>query len=127
MAKDYKVGFKKPPKATQFKKGRSGNPKGRPKGTKNLMSDLEEELQEVIPLKESGKDKRVSKQRALIKSLMAKAVKGDTRSANLLLNMIMKVLVPAQTPEAEEELSDTDLEIIEAFKRRALMAAKERE
>lgn len=91
------------------------------------MSDLEEELQEVIPLKESGKDKRVSKQRALIKSLMAKAVKGDTRSANLLLNMILKVLVPTQAPEVEEQLSDTDLEILEAFRRRAVLAAKDKE
>jgi len=29
--KDKKVGYKKPPKKTQFKKGKSGNPKGRPK------------------------------------------------------------------------------------------------
>tara|TARA_Y100000590_G_scaffold155765_1_gene179048 strand:- start:267 stop:593 length:327 start_codon:yes stop_codon:yes gene_type:complete len=27
--------YKKPPKHSQFKKGKSGNPKGRPKGSKN--------------------------------------------------------------------------------------------
>lgn len=76
MAKDYETGFKKPPKKTRFKKGKSGNPKGRPKGTKNLKTDLEEELQELIHLKEGGKNKHVSKQRAVIKALMAKAVRG---------------------------------------------------
>ena len=29
----YEVGYKRPPKHTRFKKGHSGNPKGRPKGT----------------------------------------------------------------------------------------------
>lgn len=27
---DYEIGYKKPPKNSQFKKGKSGNPKGRP-------------------------------------------------------------------------------------------------
>lgn len=127
MTEDYEIGFKKPPKKNQFEKGQSGNPKGRPKSTKNLKTDLEEELQELIHLKEGGKDKHVSKQRALIKALMAKAVKGDARAANLLLNMILKVLIPTQTDEIDETLSSDDLAILEAFKERVLEAAKTKE
>ena len=51
----YEVGYRKPPKATQFKQGQSGNPHGRPKGTKNLKTDLIEELGEHITLSEGGK------------------------------------------------------------------------
>ena len=127
MAKDYETGFKKPPKKTQFEKGQSGNPKGRPKGTKNLKTDLEEELQELIHLKEGGKDKHVSKQRALIKALMAKAVKGDARAANLLLNMILKVLIPTQADDVDETLSSDHRAILDAFKERVLEAAKTKE
>ena len=127
MTEDYEIGFKKPPKKNQFEKGQSGNPKGRPKSTKNLKTDLEEELQELIHLKEGGKDKHVSKQRALIQALMAKAVKGDARAANLLLNMILKVLIPTQTDDVDETLSSDDLAILEAFKERVLEAAKTKE
>jgi hypothetical protein len=80
MAK-YKVGFGRPPKATQFKPGRSGNPKGRPQGSRNLATDLAAELGEPITVREDGRHRRVSKQRALIKSLMAKSLQGDVRAA----------------------------------------------
>ena len=42
----YKVGYGKPPKARQFKRGKSGNPKGRTKCSLNLAIDLTAELGE---------------------------------------------------------------------------------
>lgn len=48
MSSDPPVGYKKPPVAKQFQPGQSGNPAGRPKGSKNLKSELAEELQERI-------------------------------------------------------------------------------
>jgi hypothetical protein len=63
---DSKVGYGNPPKATRFKPGHSGNPKGRPKGSRNLATDLAAELGEQITVREEGHSRRITKQRALI-------------------------------------------------------------
>jgi hypothetical protein len=62
MATDYEIGFKRPPKASQFKKGESANPRGRPKGTRNLKTDLAEELASWVTMTVQGKKRTVSKQ-----------------------------------------------------------------
>ena len=122
MSDDYNVGYQKPPKHSQFKPGSSGNPKGRPKGTKNLKTELNEELLEKIQIKEGGTFKKVSKQRAVLKSLMAKAVQGDTKAAMIILNMTSKYQDNEPEITVEEILSDTDAAILEEFKAK-LMAS----
>jgi hypothetical protein len=99
--KDYEVGYQKPPKQSQFKPGKSGNPMGRPKGTKDLATDLREELSQMIQVTENGKPQRISKQRAVLKALSAKAVKGDTRAIGIILNLLPSV------EQAEKELDET--------------------
>jgi len=92
MPKDYEIGYGRPPKHSQFKKGRSGNPNGRPKGTKNLKTDLLEELAESVVVREGDRSIRMSKQRAMVKSLLARTLKGDTRAAAQLLSLIFRYI-----------------------------------
>ena len=113
--KSYDVGYGKPPRGSRFKPGQSGNPRGRPKGTRNLKTDLEEELKETITVSESGRSKRLSKQRALVKAMVAKALKGDARSMALLLGLIDKLISPDEPNAGDASLSPEDAKIIEAF------------
>jgi hypothetical protein len=74
---DSKVGYRRPPVNTRFQPGQSGNARGRPKGTANLRSDLRDEMSELIRVREGERNLKVSKQRAMLKALVAKALKGD--------------------------------------------------
>lgn len=115
---EYKVGYKRPPKATQFKPGQSGNPKGRPKGVKNLATDLKEELEERITVTEGGKPLQVTKQRAMFKTLMAKALKGDSRAANVLINLAISIEQSEGTEKPDHVFPEEDLAIIKNLKER---------
>ena len=123
MSNDYDVGYRRPPKATRFEPGKSGNPKGRPKGSKNLSADLKEVLDEIMTVKEAGKTKRISKQRAMVMSLMARAIKGDVRATNTLFAMILRLL-PEEQGEDESILHVDDLKLLQEFEESILVAAR---
>lgn len=55
---NYDVGFGKPPEKSQFRKGVSGNSKGRPKGALNMATVLERTLREKITVNENGREER---------------------------------------------------------------------
>lgn len=119
MSEDYETGYGKPPKKHQFQKGQSGNPKGRKKGTKNLRTDLEEELNESIALTEGGEPKKVSKQRAILKATVAKAIKGDVRATQTILNLMADVLGNEDT-KTEAPLAKDEEGLLELLAERAL-------
>jgi hypothetical protein len=115
MPADYEIGFKRPPKASQFKKGESANPRGRPKGTRNLKTDLAEELASRVTITVQGKRRTVSKQQAFVMATLANAMKGHAAAANLLFKM-MHLLEPSTTAEEESpQLSVTDQQIIDEY------------
>lgn len=84
---DYKVGYKKPPKGTQFKKGQSGNPNGRPKKSKNANKLAHDLLNEEMQFTENGELQSASKREVTLRTQTAKAVKGDHRATDRVLAM----------------------------------------
>jgi hypothetical protein len=111
----YEVGYGKPPKHTQFKPGQSGNRHGRPPGTRNLKTDLAEELAERIAINEGGRKRAVSKQRAMLKQLMAKALRGDVRAADTILRLRERLFEIQAETDARAAISAQDQEIISDF------------
>ena len=117
---DYEVGYQKPPKHSRFRRGQSGNPRGRPQGTKNLKTDLMEELSEKIVVREGDRSQKISKQRALLKSVVNRAIQGDPRATAIALSTMMRLLDTGEgAPDVEDSLFDDELAILRAYEARA--------
>jgi hypothetical protein len=84
----YDIGFGKPPKRAQFKKGHSGNPGGRPRGALNVATVLERALREKVIVTENGRRKTVNKLQAAITQLTNKASSGDLKAFQLLTALL---------------------------------------
>lgn len=87
---DDNVGYGKPPRKHRFQKGRSGNPNGRPRKTKNMDTLINRELDSLVTLKEGGREIRVPKREAIIKRLVIKALQGEPRQIEYLVQYCEK-------------------------------------
>lgn len=88
---NHRVGYGRPPKEHQFRPGQSGNPSGRPKGARSFDTDLRDELGEVISISDGNKTIEVTKQRAIIKTLLRMAISGDPRAIATIVGSCARV------------------------------------
>lgn len=84
---DYSVGYGKPPVHTRFKKGQSGNPKGRATGTRNLQSLYLEERDAKVTVTENGQRRIVTKGAIAIKTLFSNVAKGQPKAFDQVLKL----------------------------------------
>ena len=111
------IGYGKPPRRHQFRKGRSGNPRGRPKGSKNLSTLLLKSVNERVTVMDEGRPKRISKLEVMHKRLANKGATGDLKA----LQMILQRLEQLETPSAGNESSafdEADQQVIQELQQR---------
>ncbi|HLM82210.1 MAG TPA: DUF5681 domain-containing protein [Terriglobales bacterium] len=110
---DYEVGYGKPPKVSQFKKGESGNPRGRAKHTRNLKTDLTRILGQKISVREGDRKFKVSGQEGVLMSLMAKSLKGDTKAITTLINLAVRIFgTEGAFPDAGERFTPQEQQML---------------
>lgn len=125
MAKPLKskVGYKNPPKHGQFKKGESGNAKGRPKAAKGIKTLLAKELGSKITIGTDGQKRRVRRSEALIKGLVNDALRGKDRPRDTVLRYADAIEQAAQATRSQE-LSAEDRAILDRYFERRLVQLK---
>jgi hypothetical protein len=120
-----KPGYKRPPKATQFKRGRSGNPTGRPKGVRSLKTDLANLMEKRVRIREDGEQRYVSGQELMLLKLFEKVAKGDTKAIAQIVGMLMKLDAAKTSQNEPESVTETDRVIVADFLRRNAPSSKD--
>lgn len=113
---DYEVGNCKPPKHRQFKKGVSGNPRGRPRGRRNLSSTIEATWKEKVQIEENGEKRTVTKLEVTIRRFIQNAMSGDVQALRALA-----AFMPAEdtaAPQTVADLAEQDRKLLESLSRR---------
>src|SRR5271155_3582418 len=87
--REYAANYRKPPVHTRFKKGQSGNPRGRP--AKNLPALLAAALNEKVTFTENGKRRQVTKREAVIAQLVNKSASAELRATKMLIDMLRDI------------------------------------
>jgi hypothetical protein len=123
--RDYEVGYGKPPRHSRFKRGQSGNPRGRAPGAKNLKTLLSEALNELVIIAENGGRRKVTKREAIITQIVNRSATADWRAIKILLDLIREI--EDQTDPASPEttaFSEADEKVLEQLRARFSKANK---
>ena len=103
---DYVVGKNRPPESGKFRAG-DGRPRGqRKKGTRNLATDLREELETKVNVSIGGKQVKVTLQRAILMRLSDNASRGQNPAIAMALDYQQRIIEPILAEEqrkAEKE------------------------
>jgi Family of unknown function (DUF5681) len=120
----YTVGYGRPPTHSRFRPGQSGNPAGRRKGVRNLSTDVKRALKVPVKVNEGGRTRAISTQEGALMVLREKALKGDARALDRLLELARLFNNDAGEIGPGQALCADDQAILAAYAAEAVTAAK---
>lgn len=113
------IGYGQPPHETRFRKGTSGNPKGRPRGSLNMATVLLRTLREPVVVTVNGRKKTITKLEAAMTQIANKAASGDLGALKLLTALVQSSEDRvANTPQQDDPTSEADQDVMRALLKR---------
>lgn len=110
---DYEVGYGRPPNATRFQPGRSGNPKGRPSGVKSAAAALQEALSAKVTVQIHGRPRTITMQEAMLKGLVNAAVRQQLPAIRVVLDLQSRLLDAVDgMPSEADVVTEDDADIM---------------
>ncbi|WMT79544.1 DUF5681 domain-containing protein [Bradyrhizobium sp. Ash2021] len=109
------TGYRNPPRSGQFKKGQSGNPKGRPKGKTQPVSTaylFYKIASEQVAIEIDGNEVTMTRWEALVRQVQTLALSRDARAVRLMHQMRRRF--PGNAPRGDKYLSvvsDDDMKL----------------
>ena len=87
IGKSERAGYRNPPRSTRFRKGQSGNPRGRPKN-RHRQAPYEAVLGQDVTIREGGETRRVTAAEAFLQQLTKRGLEGNAPATRDLLEAI---------------------------------------
>jgi Family of unknown function (DUF5681) len=119
----YQVGYRKPPKHSQFQPGHSGNPVGRRQGLRNLVTDVKSTLRTPVKVKEGGRTRTRSTQEGVLMVLREKALRGDGRALDRFVELAVRFNNDAAEVGSAQPLAADDQAILSVYGAEIIEAA----
>lgn len=97
----HEVGYGRPPKATQFRKGQSGNPKGRKKKKQDASAIFRDLLDKKVSVRIDGETVVMTRREAMVHNLFSKAMGGSVRDLVAFKKYVDDIAPAALDPESK--------------------------
>ena len=114
-AGNYQIGFGRPPVATRFQPGQSGNPRGRPRGARSIGQMLQQALNRRVIVHENGRERSIRLQDVILQGLVNDAARRDHNALRLLFWLLERYGQSGETAINLGELTADDSAIIERY------------
>jgi hypothetical protein len=87
----YDVGYRRPPKASQFKPGQSGNPRGRPKRSLDPCARFERIVTDTVEVRIANRTCKIPRLEAVFMTILNKALKGDLKASMFIYKAVKEL------------------------------------